>query len=384
MKPKFGRPGVAGIEARKFQMVADKASDQAIIADPGGTIIYANRSAEKHTGYSRQELIGQNIADLRFWGGWMGKYFYRELWQAVKRKKRKFTGEILNRRQNGTKYLTRIEVYPLTDMRGKLRYMVGLEQDITTAKEIDRTRAEFIALASHQLRTPLNNISLSLEVLLHDPANRLSLTQKDCLKGIYDDVHGMADLISTLLDASRIQLGSFLIELRPVNVIDTAENALKELSGDIYSKNLKLIKEYDGALPIIMSDQNIIKTILHNLLTNAVKYTPEKGSITFKISRSTSKVFFRVSDSGYGIPDGEQSRVFTKYFRARNIKNRNAVGTGLGLYLTKLLIRSVQGKIEFSSRENEGTTFTVSLPLNEYEPKERENQRTLQLSFKPN
>jgi signal transduction histidine kinase len=176
----------------------------------------------------------------------------------------------------------------------------------------------------------------------------------------------MADLIATLLDASKIQLGSFLIELKPVNLVDTAESALKEVLGEIYAKKLRLIKQYDKSLPPVLSDRNIIRTILHNLLTNAVKYNPEKGLITFKVKREDKKVLFQVSDSGYGIPKSEQSKVFTKYFRAANIKDKEASGTGLGLYLTKLLIKSIQGKIRFSSRENEGTTFTVSLPLNEY------------------
>lgn len=357
------------IEAQKFQMVADKAFDQVIITNQGGTIIYANQAAEKYTGYSRKKLAGKNVVSLRFWGGWMGRYYYWDLWRTVKKEKKKFVGEIINRRRNGAKYLTRLKVFPVTDKEGKVKYIVGLEKNITAAKEIDRTRTEFITLASHQLRTPLTNISLSLEVLLRDPANRLTECQKDCLDGIYHDIHGMADLISTLLDASKIQLGSFLIELKPVNLVDTAESVLKEVLGEVYAKKLKLIKQYDETLPVIMSDQNIIKTILHNLLTNAVKYTPEKGLITFKIKRTENKVIFQVSDSGYGIPKGEQLRVFSKYFRAGNIKDKEARGTGLGLYLTKLLIKSIQGKIRFSSRENEGTTFSVSLPLNEYKSK---------------
>ena len=383
MKPTNGLAELGDIEIRKFQKVADKTSDQVLITSRGGNIIYANQAAERYTGYSRKELTGRNIASFRFWGGWMGPYYYGELWRTVKRKKNKFTGEIINRRKNGTKYLTRLKVYPVVDKQRKIKYMVGLEKNITAEKEIDRTRTEFITLASHQLRTPLTNISLSLEVLLRDPTNRLTECQKDCLNGIYHDIHGMADLIATLLDASKIQLGSFLIELKPVNLVDTAESALKEVLGEVYAKKLRLIKQYDEYLTPVLSDRNIIRTILHNLLTNAVRYTPEKGIITFKIKRQDKKVLFQVSDSGYGIPRKERSKVFTKYFRAGNIKDKETSGTGLGLYLTKLLVKSIQGKIRFSSCENEGTTFTVSLPLNEYRPaKETEKRTNRKLIFK--
>jgi signal transduction histidine kinase len=173
----------------------------------------------------------------------------------------------------------------------------------------------------------------------------------------------MAGLVSTLLDSSRIQLGSFAIQLKEVNIIQIAEKALNQIAPEIYTKGIRLLKEYDQNLPLAMSDASIIRTILHNILSNAVKYTPNKGMISFKVKKEKKNVLFQVSDSGWGIPREEQPRIFSKYFRAQNIITRDARGSGLGLYLTKQLINSIQGKIWFSSSENKGTTFNVSLPL---------------------
>jgi signal transduction histidine kinase len=295
----------------------------------------------------------------------MGSEFKRRLWNSVKGKKRKFSAEVINRRKNGGRYITRLRVFPVLSESNEIEYILGIEKDITAARQIDETKAEFISLASHQLRTPLTNISLGLEILMRDPACRLSGYQEDCVRGIFNDVHDMADLVSTLLDASKIRLGSFIVELRKVDIIQAAENALTHVAPEMNAKNIRLIKEYDPGLRSMMSDRNVVKAILSNLLSNAVKYTSEKGIVSFKIKKQRNGVLFLVSDSGWGIPAADKNKIFSKYFRAGNVEKKDARGSGLGLYLTRQLVKSLQGRIWFKSRENEGTCFFVFLPLYE-------------------
>ena len=115
-----------------------------------------------------------------------------------------------------------------------------------------------------------------------------------------------------------------------------------------------------------MSDKNVVKIVLHNLLSNAAKYTPERGMVVFKTKLEKDRLLFIVRDSGWGIPADEQEKIFSQFYRAENIKTKEAGGIGLGLYMSKLLLKAINGKIWFASRENEGTTFYLSLPLVEY------------------
>jgi signal transduction histidine kinase len=206
-------------------------------------------------------------------------------------------------------------------------------------------------------------MSLSVEVLLRDPSGHLSDYQKDCLQGIHGEIRKMADLIATLLDVSKIQLGNFVVERKLADVLPAAEAALERVLPELNGKGLKLIKSFAGSIPSVLSDKNIIQVVLENLLSNAVKYTPPQGLITVSIRKQRNRILITVKDNGCGIPKGQQHRIFSKYFRAGNALMREAQGVGLGLYMCKLLIESVAGRIWFESRENEGATFYVSLPL---------------------
>ena len=218
---------------------------------------------------------------FNFWGSYLPGRMNEKLIERALEAKKEFRAEATNRRKDGTKYLTELRVFPILDQEGKPKLLIGLERNITPEKELDNTKTDFISLASHQLRTPLTNMSLSVEVLLRDPSGHLSDYQKDCLKGIHGEIHKMADLIATLLDVSKIQLGNFVVERKPVDIIQAAESALERLLPEIIGKSLKLIKSFDSSVPRVLSDKNIILVVLENLLSNAIKYTPPKGLMAF-------------------------------------------------------------------------------------------------------
>jgi signal transduction histidine kinase len=128
-------------------------------------------------------------------------------------------------------------------------------------------------------------------------------------------------------------------------------------------KEMEIIKEYDENIPQINADPELIRIILQNLLSNSLKYTPEKGKITIGINKQDSHVQIRVADTGYGIPEEQQSKIFTKMFRADNIRSKEMDGTGLGLYIARAIVQQSGGRIWFDSVENKGTNFYVSFPI---------------------
>lgn len=228
---------------------------------------------------------------------------------------------------------------------------------------LDRTKSEFVSLAAHQLRSPLVGMGWSLEVLLRETTGKITKKQKDYLDIVYNMNKRMIDLVSAFLNVTRVELGTFTIEPKPTKLKELTESIFSELSDQIKSKKLAIHKYYDKDLPAINVDPILIRIIFQNLFSNAVKYTPDKGTIELRIEKQQSDVLLKISDTGYGIPKDQQSKIFTRLFRASNITEQEMQGTGLGLYLVKSIIDQSGGKIWFESKENHGTTFYVTIPL---------------------
>jgi PAS domain S-box-containing protein len=348
-------------ELRRFKLAVDNASDHIIITDADAKILYANRGAERTTGYPMKEMLGKTPA---LWGKQMPKRFYENMWNVIKVEKKSFTGEVVNKRKNGELYTAEFSISPILSDAGEIIYFVGVERDITKAKEIDRSKSEFVSLASHQLRTPLSAINWYAEMLLAGDAGALSDKQKDYTSEIYASSRRMAELVGALLNVSRIELGTFAIEPKPTDIRAISDSVLKELEPKIHSKNQAVIRSYSEEVPKELNlDPNLTRMILQNLLTNSVKYTPDGGRISVSLSRSDGYITMIVTDNGYGIPLEQQERVFQKFFRGDNIIPIETDGTGLGLYMVKEVVEKSGGSIHFESEENVGTTFRVSIPI---------------------
>jgi PAS domain S-box-containing protein len=349
----------------KLRLITDNIKDQVVIANPEKFIIYANSAATKNTGYSQEELLGKSLDDFHLWGGLMSQEFQQKLWQTIKRKKTLFSGEIINRNKSGAKYISELRAFPCLNKKKNIQSFIGIETNITKKRELNRVKTEFISLASHQLRTPLTNISLAIDLLLRKDDKELQEGLRASLKGIYKNVHQMAHLITTLLDVSKIQLGTFAVESQETDILELIDSSLKQVQTLLEKKHLHIEKHFNKIPRQLVTDRNIVQVVVQNLISNAVKYTPKGGHINFNILSQKDSLLISVKDSGLGIPMNQHAKIFTKFFRADNVKTKEAQGTGLGLYLSKVLLEAVGGKIWFESCENKGTTFYFSLPVGE-------------------
>lgn len=237
-------------------------------------------------------------------------------------------------------------------------------------KEIDRAKSEFVSLASHQLLTPLSNVNWRLEMLLDGSKGDLSGEQKMSLSKIYGAGRRMTELVSTFLNVSRIELGTFMIETAPIDLKNMVKSVIDDLRPLILLKNIGIAEKYQEDLSPFCADSKLMRIIIQNLLSNALKYTPARGKIEVEISdgsatdakmeKSGGDLLIRVADTGYGIPESQKDKIFTKLFRADNIKEKDVEGTGLGLYIVKSIVEKAGGRIWFESEENSGTTFFVT------------------------
>jgi len=244
--------------------------------------------------------------------------------------------------------------------------MVGTVHDITHDKEIDQVKTQFLSMASHQMRGPLTTINWNAESLLQQQSQGLTDSQRKYIQELYNASKRIVQLTNDLLTVSELELSRMPFKPENLSLQKIIKRVLEDLQHTITDKKIVLQEAYAENLPEIQTDFFLLKTIFQQLLANAVNYTPIGGSITIKVGIDTTKknmFLVTIADTGYGIPISEQEKVFSKMFRATNAKANVMGGTGLGLYIVKLILKLNGGEIGFVSEENKGTTFSVSLPF---------------------
>ncbi len=351
---------------KRLSLAVEASTNGIAVTDLHGSIQYVNAAWTVLNGYSSEEALGKNPSMLQ--SGKSPKEKYLEMWEALKRGVAYTTESIINRRKDGSEYDCRLSVYPIKEKGLTVGY-VGIQQNISHRKEVDRMKTEFISMASHQLRTPLSAMRWFGELLLDKKAGELNQQQRELVQNFYDSTLRMISLVNALLNISRLESGRMIVEPQPSAMKPLVDTVLTELQARIDAKKIKLETDIDANLPIINIDPQLVREVYSNLLTNAVKYTPEGGTIKLVIALSGDTIKSTITDSGVGIPKAEQSKVFSKFFRAKNVTSLETDGTGLGLYLVQTIVNSSQGKIGFESEEGKGTSFWFTLPKSGMEAK---------------
>ncbi len=244
---------------------------------------------------------------------------------------------------------------------GKFGGQLFLYRDVTQERRIDAAKSEFMSLASHQLKTPLTSIRWVLSRLQKVMSDAIDPAQNKLLAEGRKGVLRMSDTIDTMLQISRIESGQTQLKPEPIAVYDFVRKILQAEQSDFAHKRQRVELDCDPAMAL-KSDPRFLREILSNLLNNAMKYTPDEGMIKIVIRQQNDSATFFIHDSGYGIPAHQQSKIFSKFFRADNVVGKVTEGTGLGLYLVYLLTKLLGGTIFYESSEGRGTTFMLTVP----------------------
>jgi PAS domain S-box-containing protein len=337
-------------------------------------IILINKTAQKLLGKNSREVVGRVFSEVIKIEDEKGNAIPLEkhpVIMALNTKTITTTTATGNQiyyyvRKDKTKFPVAITVTPVI-LNGKVIGTIEVFRDITDERQIDKAKTEFVSLASHQLRTPLSAVNWYTEMLLAGDGGELNQKQKKYLDEVYRSNQRMVELVNALLDVASLEVGAFIVEPEKIDICELANNVINEQMPQINQKRIILSFFCTEKTFITQADPKLLRMVIQNILSNSVKYTQEGGEIALSLSFSDDKsIFLKISDNGYGIPKNQYNKIFTKLFRADNVRDKDTDGTGLGLYIVKSIVGNSGGKIWFNSsvdEKNHGTTFYVRLPL---------------------
>lgn len=353
--------------------LVQNSSDMIMVIDADLLIRYATPSVAKALGHSAQDLIGKPAASMvdpsveatvndfySYFKTCPGASATHE-WQM-----RRADGQLTDVEAVVTNMLDdpRVQGIVVTshDITDRKALELGLKRQVEELEELDRIRGEFVATVSHELRTPLTSIMGEVELLVDGERGELTSCQAHGIDAIARNSERLFSLIDDLLTLSHIETGEIELRREPTAVAPMFIKARTQILSIAAAKSVAVHAECGPEAGVVMADSDQLDRVLLNLLTNAVKFTPEGGEVLMRARRSGDTLEFTVSDNGVGIPVDEQARLFTRFFRS-SVATRMAIqGTGLGLVIVKRIVEAHGGTISISSSPDVGTTVTVRIP----------------------
>lgn len=248
------------------------------------------------------------------------------------------------------------------DKKGVVTHMIGTARDVTESKLLENAKNDFVAVTSHQLRTPATIVKQYTTMLLEGYAGDVTKRQRDFLKTVYDSNERQIAIINDLLNIARIDSGNFHMNVERTDLVALLKQVKTEHQGKYKTKQQRLVfrPHYKSVYCSVDSDQ--VRMVIENLLDNAHKYTPAKKTVRIELKRRRSGVAIAISDEGIGIPAKDAHKIFDMFSRIDNPSVLQEEGTGIGLYWAKKIITLHGGTIEVASEHAKGTTFTILLP----------------------
>jgi len=256
----------------------------------------------------------------------------------------------------------RAHTAPVRNDLGEIMGSVTVLQDISYLKELDKMKSEFIAMVAHELRSPIATVEQQLTVIIGGMAGELNEKQQQMITRAKERTRSVLTLIKDLLDFSKIEAGKMVQYKEPLSLAGVIPRVVETMKADAAAKNIRIEILPPLSSSIIQADQNSMEGILNNLISNAIKYTPDGGRVTIRLDDDDGFVKVSVTDTGIGIRDEDIPRIFDKFYRVKSSDTRQIVGTGLGLSIVKSIVDAHMGTIAVESTAGKGTTFSVLLP----------------------
>jgi PAS domain S-box-containing protein len=348
---------------KRLEAIIEQLPVGVIITDSKARVTNTNRQLEKILGVSIPKgfLLGTDEPLLT------GKYKDSDIHpsqspiaHAIATRKSVNGKEFVVQRKDGKTVYLQVNSSPIFDRSGKIAAATSIVTDITARREIESRKDEFINMASHELKTPITSMKLYLESVISRVAKYKDPSLVKSLTSIQYQTDKLQELAADLLDVSRIQTGKLSFTKEKFRLTDVVAETIYELQATSKKHKLVLSKK---AVVNVYADKFRISQVLTNLLTNAIKYSPQGGEIEVKVLRRDNKAFVSVSDEGIGVEDGEREKIFDRLYQVSDPKVKTFPGLGLGLYISKEIIKRHNGKIWVEANKKKGSVFCFEIPL---------------------
>lgn len=231
-------------------------------------------------------------------------------------------------------------------------------------KKMNAVKSDLISISAHQLRTSLSALKWILKMFLDEDLGKLSGEQGSFIRKAYNSNERMIALVNDLLTLNHAEDITIPYKLKKIDILNLVEQTVFEFSGETSKKGVDLIfLKPENPIPSLNCDEEMIRVVLQNLIENAIKYSNIKDKVFVSLKQVDTNIEFSVHDTGIGINENDKDEIFKKFFRAPNAIEKDAIGSGLGLFTTKNIVERHNGKIWFETKTGEGTTFFVTLPI---------------------
>ncbi|MBU2492081.1 MAG: PAS domain S-box protein [Bacteroidetes bacterium] len=344
-----------------------------IITDIKGNIEYVNPKFTEVTGYTFEEIYNKNMRVMK--SGYHDELTYKILWETISNGNM-WKGDLLNKKKNGELFWEHVSISPIRNDKGDITNFIAVKEDISERKKMmedlilakekaekaNQLKSEFLAQMSHEIRSPINTMvsfTSLIEDELHDKSNK---ELEVCFTGIDSASKRVIRTIDLILNMSELQLGTYEISRRNINISDILYNLLIEYMKIASSKKIELNLHVESENVIINSDEYAVSQIFANLLDNAIKYT-NKGRVDLSlVENEKGQIIVKISDTGIGISPEYLENLFEPFSQEEQGYSRKFEGNGLGMSLVKRYCDLINAEISVESEKNKGTTFTVILP----------------------
>jgi len=323
---------------------------------PDNPLVYVNSGFERLTGYARDEILGRNCRFLQ--GPDTDPAALDRLRTAI-REERECVVELLNYRKDGSPFWNLLSITPVRDPDGELVSFIGVQFDITERKRIEALKDDLVSTVSHELRTPLASLRGFTELMLRRDFPRDK--QREMLNVVHDESLRLTRLVNDFLDLQRIEAGRLGYRFAEVDVGAVVRDAVRLFA--MQSDRHALRAELPELLPSVVADPDQLRRVLANLISNAVKFSPDGGEVTVGARLLGGMVRVTVSDRGIGIEADAIDGLFRKFHRLEAGKARHIGGTGLGLALVRRIVEAHGGRVGATSEPGAGSTFWFTVPV---------------------
>ena len=342
-------------EKSKVKTIITCMADGVLVTDREGRIVLTNPAAGRMLGLRLdaclEKPLHEAIADEKL----------NEAVQEVMQPEDRDVATISQDLQIGDS-LIRAHTAAVKSEEGEQLGAVTVLEDMTYLLELDRMRADFIAMVSHELRSPISAVEQNINLILKGLAGQTTEKQRHLLSRAKERSRGLLDLVSDLLEMSKIDAGIALQRKERLQVEEVVNKVVELMEGEAQAKGIALHREIAPSLAPVLGDRDNLEGVFTNLVSNAMKYTPTGGEVRVEMEHEGDYVKTVVADTGIGISKEDLARIFDKFYRVKSEKTRGIVGTGLGLSIVKSIVEAHFGSITVESEEGKGTAFTVLLP----------------------